>query len=39
MRRHDLHAFQIVNPGRPLTLTTYTYADGKLEQHLVEPAQ
>ena len=32
-------AFQIVYPGKRLTLTTYTYPDGKLEQYLVEPAQ
>jgi D-alanyl-D-alanine carboxypeptidase len=30
-------AFQIVYPTRKLTLTTYTYPDGKLEQYLVEP--
>jgi D-alanyl-D-alanine carboxypeptidase len=32
-------AFQIVYPGKRLTLTTYTYADGKLEQYLIEPAE
>jgi hypothetical protein len=31
-------AFQIVYPGKRLTLTTYTYPDGKLEQYLVSPA-
>lgn len=31
-------AFRIVYPTRRLTLTTYTYPDGKLEQYLVEPA-
>ncbi len=31
-------AFQIVYPGKRLTLTTYAYPDGKLEQYLVEPA-
>ena len=30
--------FQIVYPTRRLTLTTYTYPDGKLEQYLVYPA-
>ena len=30
-------AFRIVYPGRRLTLTTYTYPDGKLEQFLVSP--
>jgi CubicO group peptidase (beta-lactamase class C family) len=33
------HAFQIVYPGKHLTLTTYTYPDGKLEQYLIAPAQ
>jgi hypothetical protein len=33
-----LHAYRIVYPARELTLTTYTYPDGKLEQFLVEPA-
>jgi D-alanyl-D-alanine carboxypeptidase len=32
-------AFQIVYPGRHLTLTTYTYPDGKLEQYLIAPAE
>ncbi|WP_263351379.1 serine hydrolase domain-containing protein [Acidicapsa acidisoli] len=32
-----LHVFRIVYPGKRLTLTTYTYPDGKLEQYLVEP--
>jgi CubicO group peptidase (beta-lactamase class C family) len=32
-------AFQIVYPSRRLTLTTYTYPDGKLEQYLVAPAE
>jgi D-alanyl-D-alanine carboxypeptidase len=32
------HAFRIVYPGKRLTLTTYTYPDGKLEQFLVDPA-
>ena len=31
-------AFDIVYPGRRLTLTTYTYPDGKLEQYLIAPA-
>jgi len=31
-------AFQIVYPGKRLTLTTYTYPDGKLEQYLIAPA-
>jgi D-alanyl-D-alanine carboxypeptidase len=31
-------AFRITYPTRRLTLTTYTYPDGKLEQYLVEPA-
>jgi D-alanyl-D-alanine carboxypeptidase len=31
--------FRIVYPGRNLTLSTYTYPDGKLEQFLVDPAQ
>jgi hypothetical protein len=30
--------FQIVYPGKRLTLTTYTYPDGKLEQFLIAPA-
>ncbi len=32
-------AFRIVYPGRRLTLTTYTYPDGKLEQYLIAPAE
>jgi CubicO group peptidase (beta-lactamase class C family) len=32
------HAFQIVYPGKHLTLTTYTDPDGKLEQFLIAPA-
>jgi len=32
------HAFRIAYPGKRLTLTTYTYPDGKLEQFLVSPA-
>jgi D-alanyl-D-alanine carboxypeptidase len=32
-------AFRIVYPDRRLTLTTYTYPDGKLEQYLIEPAE
>ena len=32
-------AFRIVYPDRRLTLTTYTYPDGKLEQYLVAPAE
>jgi CubicO group peptidase (beta-lactamase class C family) len=31
-------SFRIVYPTRRLSLTTYTYPDGKLEQYLVEPA-
>jgi CubicO group peptidase (beta-lactamase class C family) len=31
-------AFEIVYPSRRLTLTTYTYPDGKLEQYLIAPA-
>jgi CubicO group peptidase (beta-lactamase class C family) len=31
--------FQIVYPGKHLTLTTYTYPDGKLEQYLVAPSE
>jgi CubicO group peptidase (beta-lactamase class C family) len=30
-------AFAITYPGKHLTLTTYTYPDGKLEQYLIEP--
>jgi len=33
------HAFRIVYPGKRLTLTTYTYPDGKLEQYLIAPAE
>ena len=29
--------FDIVYPGKRLTLTTYTYPDGKLEQYLIAP--
>jgi CubicO group peptidase (beta-lactamase class C family) len=32
-------AFQIVYPGKRLTLTTYTYPDGKVEQYLIAPAE
>jgi len=32
-------AFDIVYPGKHLTLTTYTYPDGKLEQYLIEPVE
>jgi CubicO group peptidase (beta-lactamase class C family) len=32
------HAFRIDYPGKRLTLTTYTYPDGKLEQYLIDPA-
>jgi D-alanyl-D-alanine carboxypeptidase len=31
--------FHIVYPGQRLTLTTYTYPDGKLEQYLIAPAE
>jgi CubicO group peptidase (beta-lactamase class C family) len=31
--------FRIVYPGKRLTLTTYTYPDGKLEQYLIAPAE
>ena len=31
--------FEIVYPSKHLTLTTYTYPDGKLEQYLVDPAE
>jgi CubicO group peptidase (beta-lactamase class C family) len=30
-------AFQLTYPGKRLSLTTYTYPDGKLEQFLVDP--
>ncbi len=33
------HAFQIVYPGKRLSLTTYTYPNGKLEQYLIAPAE
>jgi D-alanyl-D-alanine carboxypeptidase len=33
------HAFRVTYPGKRLTVTTYTYPDGKLEQFLVEPAE
>jgi hypothetical protein len=32
-------AFEIVYPGKRLTLTTYTYPGGKLEQYLIAPAE
>jgi D-alanyl-D-alanine carboxypeptidase len=32
-------AFQIAYPEKRLTLTTYTYSDGKLEQYLIAPAE
>jgi CubicO group peptidase (beta-lactamase class C family) len=32
-------AFRITYPGKSLTLTTYTYPDGKLEQYLIAPAE
>jgi D-alanyl-D-alanine carboxypeptidase len=32
-------AFQIVYPAKRLTLTTYTYPDGKLEQYLIAPTE
>ncbi len=32
------HSFRITYPTRRLTLTTYTYPDGKLEQYLIYPA-
>jgi CubicO group peptidase (beta-lactamase class C family) len=32
-------AFRIVYPNQRLTLTTYTYPDGKLEQYLIAPAE
>jgi D-alanyl-D-alanine carboxypeptidase len=32
-------AFRIVYPGKRLTLTTYTYPDGKLEQYLIAPSE
>ena len=33
------HAFRIVYPAKRLSLTTYTYPDGKLEQYLIAPAE
>lgn len=33
-----LRVFRITYPTRALSLSTYTYPDGKLEQYLVEPA-
>jgi CubicO group peptidase (beta-lactamase class C family) len=33
------HEFEILYPGKRLTLTTYTYPDGKLEQYLIAPAE
>jgi D-alanyl-D-alanine carboxypeptidase len=33
-----MRVFRIVYPGKRLTLSTYTYPDGKLEQFLVDPA-
>jgi D-alanyl-D-alanine carboxypeptidase len=32
-------SFRIVYPDKRLTLTTYTYPDGKLEQYLIAPAE
>jgi CubicO group peptidase (beta-lactamase class C family) len=32
-------AFEIAYPGKRLTLTTYTYLGGKLEQYLIAPAE
>jgi D-alanyl-D-alanine carboxypeptidase len=32
-------AFEIAYPGKRLTLTTYTYPDGKLEQYLIAPVE
>ena len=32
-------AFEIVYPGKRLTLTTYTYPNGKLEQYLIAPSE
>ena len=31
--------FEIVYPGKRLSLTTYTYPNGKLEQYLIAPAE
>jgi D-alanyl-D-alanine carboxypeptidase len=33
-----LRVFRIVYPGKHLSLSTYTYPNGKLEQFLVDPA-
>jgi CubicO group peptidase (beta-lactamase class C family) len=33
-----LRTYRIVYPGKRLSLSTYTYPDGKLEQFLVDPA-
>ena len=33
------HVFTIVYPGKHLSLTTYTYPDGKLEQYQIAPAE
>jgi D-alanyl-D-alanine carboxypeptidase len=33
-----LRIYRVVYPGKRLTLSTYTYPDGKLEQYLVEAA-
>jgi D-alanyl-D-alanine carboxypeptidase len=33
-----MRVFRIVYPGKRLSLSTYTYPDGKLEQFLVDPA-
>ena len=32
-------SFDLVYPGKRLTLTTYTYPDGKLEQYLIAPTE
>jgi len=32
-------AFEIDYPAKRLTLTTYTYRDGKLKRHLIAPAE
>ena len=32
-------SFDILYPGKRLSLTTYTYPDGKLEQYLIAPAE
>jgi hypothetical protein len=32
-------AFEIAYPGKRLTITTYTYPDGKLEQYLIAPVE